>query len=160
MTENIKFGDKAVFRRPNAVKVCFQLVKNRSNLPALNVDMANNIQQDWTGKETFQLTIDEISLLAAYFLGYTSNVNFAFHGEKNNKSLTVTQKWYDKDKNQKTKMNCYHQVSMWQGGTGLFYINLSHHEGFQIFNLLLNQLQTHYKQSKADILNLLKIYYA
>lgn len=156
MVNNIQFGEKAVFRRPEQVKVCFQLVQNRAGDPSLNIDMAPNKSNDtsWQGKATFQLTIDEISLFAAYFLRFTNELNFAFHGENNNKSVTVKRKQHLKgDK------RIYHQLSMWEGGQGLFYINLSHFEGFRVFNLLLTQLQNYYGQSKNEVISLLTAYY-
>ncbi len=148
------FLDKAVFRRGKQVKVCVQHVFDRNNVRALNIDMASGEQSNWADKDTFQMTIDECSLLAAYFLKLVDSINLSFHGENNNKSLMIAKS------DNSNKGSTQHYIGMYQGGKIGHYIHLSHHEGFRVFNLALDQLSNHYQQSRTDVISLLKAYYA
>ena len=152
MHENV-FLDKAVFRRGNQVKVCVQHVFDRNNTRAMNIDMANGAQEKWEGKETFQLTIDECSLVVAYFLKLVESVNLSFHGTNNNKSLFITKS------DNTNKGAIQHYICMHQAGKPLHYIHLSNHEGFRVFNLALDQLSYHYQQPRSDVIFLIKSYY-
>ena len=65
------FGEKAIFKRPNIVATVFQCVSDRAKKEALNVDFARNPNNypDLVNKSTIQLSIDELPLLVALFMG-------------------------------------------------------------------------------------------
>lgn len=151
--DNNKFLDKATFRRGEQVKVCVQHVFDRANIRAVNIDMASGSDRNWEYKETFQLTIDECSLVTAYFLKLVPNVNLAFHGNNHNKSMTIAKS------DASTSHSIQHFCGMYEAGKPLHYIHFSNHEGFRIFNLILDQLSNHYKQSRTDVISLIKAYY-
>lgn len=152
MTEQV-FGTRVTLRRGDTIKVCFQeIVRTDSDKTlGLNIDMCENKNLSWDGKETFQLNISEISYFAAYWLKLVDDVNFAYHGSNKNRSLTIKRKTKDRVS--------YHQMSLWQAGKGLHYINICDTEGFGIFNMLLFTLAKQYKISISECINLLKVYY-
>jgi hypothetical protein len=160
------FGDKITFRRSSQIKVCLQVITRQDSdkTPGINVDMCKNDNENsWQGKETFQLTINEISYFTAYWLKYVEDVNFAYHGEKHNRSLTVKRKskkpMASGGKKSTGKETPYHQISLWEAGEGLHFINIDDAEGFGVFNLLLSTLSKHYKMNNGECIELLKAYY-
>lgn len=147
-----QFGDKVLISRPNKVKVCFQQCMDASGQKqAMNVDMALTTQRDWSGKTTFQLTVDEMSFLAAFFLQREHELNFSFHGNNHNKALLV---------NRKIKNgNEYLFFGIFEGGETKHYINLTKFEGFRVFQLVMSALMQHYQMDQSTLLTLLKEYY-
>ena len=135
MTTTPNFGKKAEFKRPNAITVCFQCVTDRSGSAALNVDFAanNNNSTDWQNKQTIQLTIDELSMLAAMFLRLEDNCNFAFHGTNKKKSLIAKR---ISSQNKDTQFN----FSLYLEGQQCGFIFHNKRKKYSMFKLKIKQM--------------------
>jgi len=151
--EDNKFGEKAVFKRPNQIAVSFQCVKDRGNKEALNVDFAPNPnnQPDWKQKGSIQLTIDELPLMIALFVKLVGKCNFAYHGANNNNSLVINR---NTDNN-----NTQFYFELFIAGKQRGFVFLTQMEAFRVYKLTLRQLSSFYKQTEQEVIDSIKHFY-
>lgn len=147
------FEESVNFIRPNLVKICFQLCSSISGNTALNIDLAPHVPgaNNWSGKQTFQCSFDEIISLLSLIVLKLEKINFAFHGAENNKSLQVTRKEKSGD--------IYHCFIIYQGGNPSQYINLNRGEMFRLFTYLLKIVAKQLNFTNEEVVKLIRAVY-
>lgn len=73
--------------------LCFEPTVTRKGQPTVTVDAAaksGHLQYDWANKVRLQLTVTELPVVAATFLGYRGGCEFKNHGPNNDKGISIT----------------------------------------------------------------------
>lgn len=150
------FLESVKFYQAN-IKCCFQIIQRPSGEMSLNYDVCPHSQNDfsWNAKSTIQLSLADVSNLAAHTLGYLPEKEdfvVAGHGADNKTSLIVK-----RIKDKKGKQQTY--FNFWHDGKQLCYFDLSKPQMFNVFNITMKILKSAHQTTQDEMLAQLKLFY-